>query len=216
MAINNVSWGLNEKITSTKLNQMCADEVNSTDNIHPQYTPHLYDSRKILAYHRNDYAGMVDDHRYEMYDMPEGPALFDAVTDKGTNPFYLLSGSNQVEKIMSAVIFQRSVCSSIDHIRFIFGADLSATAAPWARFKYQIRSVAANGATTLLADGAWSAYITADVSYNYLDLMTTPFDISAVDSNDRIAVIIVGQTSVDNSAVNHVYLATKQLRVTRS
>ena len=37
MAINNVNWSSGEKITSAKLNLMAADEVNSINDIHPQY-----------------------------------------------------------------------------------------------------------------------------------------------------------------------------------
>jgi hypothetical protein len=37
MAIYNNTYTTKEKITSSKLNQMYANEVNSADNIHPQY-----------------------------------------------------------------------------------------------------------------------------------------------------------------------------------
>ncbi|MFA6198653.1 MAG: hypothetical protein WC734_05925 [Patescibacteria group bacterium] len=37
MAIYDNTWSSNEKVTSAKLNQMYANEVNSTDDIHPQY-----------------------------------------------------------------------------------------------------------------------------------------------------------------------------------
>lgn len=37
MAVNNEQWSLGDKITSTRLQNMQDDSVNSTDNIHPQY-----------------------------------------------------------------------------------------------------------------------------------------------------------------------------------
>lgn len=37
MAINNVVWNSGDLITETKLDNMVADEVNSIDDIHPQY-----------------------------------------------------------------------------------------------------------------------------------------------------------------------------------
>lgn len=39
MAIQNVSWSNGDKITSAKLSNMVADEVNTTDDIHQQYYP---------------------------------------------------------------------------------------------------------------------------------------------------------------------------------
>jgi hypothetical protein len=39
-------WATNEKITSVKLNQMCADAANTTDDIHPQYA-FLVDEKDI-------------------------------------------------------------------------------------------------------------------------------------------------------------------------
>lgn len=38
MAINDNTWASPEKVTTEKLNKMYANEVNSTDDIHPQYT----------------------------------------------------------------------------------------------------------------------------------------------------------------------------------
>lgn len=37
MAIHTDDWATGEKITSVKLNNMLSNEINSTDNIHPQY-----------------------------------------------------------------------------------------------------------------------------------------------------------------------------------
>lgn len=54
MAINNVSWSTGDKVTSAKLKAMVQDEVNSTDDIHPQYTKF------------NVPAGDAD-HRYMVY-----------------------------------------------------------------------------------------------------------------------------------------------------
>jgi hypothetical protein len=42
MSIYNKTWNVDEEITSDKLNQMAADIGNSTNPIHPQYSPLCY------------------------------------------------------------------------------------------------------------------------------------------------------------------------------